>query len=152
MRDWDSYPTFDSLFELIMAAPAIRFSTTSKGKRLLVFDGFMYTLNKDRGYIKYWRCEERTCAATVHTDAYDHLQTHNSNHNHLATPERIELVNLRSQVKQRVLQESTPVARIYDQELALANLSLPALSIAPSSKEAREYLFNLNMLIKTFSA
>ncbi|CAF1494087.1 unnamed protein product [Rotaria sordida] len=44
---------------------------------------------------------------------------------------------IRHSIKRRVLEESTPIARIYDQELAAAQLTLPALSIAPTSREAQ---------------
>ena len=44
-------------------------------------------------------------------------------------------------MKRRVLEESTPVAMIYDQEMVVAQLTLPALSIAPNSDEARTYIF-----------
>lgn len=123
-----------------MNTSTVEFSTTSKGKRLLIIDGNAYTLNKDRGGMKYWRCKERTCPATVHTDGNDHIVSHSSDHNHFATPEHIELLQFRHEVKRRVLAESIPIGRIYDEELANASLSLPALSMALTSKEAREYL------------
>ena len=124
-----------------MTTPVLKFSTTSKGKRLLIYDGHSYTLNQDRPNTKYWRCQERTCSACVHTDKNDNFKIRTGNHNHLATPERIELVELRHNVKRRVIEESTPVAMIYDQEMAAAQLTLPALSIAPNSNEARTYIF-----------
>ncbi|CAF3867561.1 unnamed protein product [Rotaria sordida] len=116
---------------------ALKFSTTSKGKQLLIYDGYMYNLIKDRGCVKYWRCQERSCSAIIHTNKNDHLKTRSGNHNHVPTPERIELIQFKYEVKRRVLEESTPIARIYDQQLAAAQLTLPALSIAPTSREAQ---------------
>jgi hypothetical protein len=123
-----------------MNTSTVEFSTTSKGKRLLIINGNAYTLNKDRGSVKYWRCKERTCSATVNTDANDQIVSHSSDHNHFSTPEHIELLPFRHEVNRRVLAESIPIGRIYDEELANASLSFPALSIALTSKEAREYL------------
>jgi hypothetical protein len=123
-----------------MTTSGLQYSTTTKGKRLLIYDGYMYTLNKDRIHVKYWRCQERTCSANIQTDNKDNIKAHNSNHNHLSSPKSIELVEFKHNVKRRVVKESTAIAHIYDQELAAAQLSLPALSIALSSNEARTYL------------
>ena len=54
----------------------LEFGTTAKGKRLLVFNGHIYTLNKDRGKVKYWRCQECSCSAFVHTDGKDNYRAH----------------------------------------------------------------------------
>jgi hypothetical protein len=97
-----------------MNTSTVEFSTTSKGKRLLIIEGNAYTLNKDRGGVKYWRCKERTCPATVHTDGNDHLVSHGSDHNHFATPEHIELLQFRHGVKRRVLAESIPMSHIHN--------------------------------------
>ena len=123
-----------------MTTPVLKFSTTSKGKPLLIYDGQSYTLNQDRPNIKYWWCQERTCSACVHTDKNGNFKARTGDHNHLATPEHIELVELRHNVKRRVLEEFTPIAMIYEQEMAAARLTLPALSIAPNSKEARMFI------------
>ncbi|CAF1405547.1 unnamed protein product, partial [Rotaria sordida] len=93
--------------------------------------------HSNRGCVKYWRCQERSCSAIIHTNKNDHLKTRSGNHNHVPTPERIELIQFKYEVKRRVLEESTPIARIYDQQLAAAQLTLPALSIAPTSREAQ---------------
>ena len=90
--------------------------------------------------MKSWRFKVRTCPATVHTRESDQIVSHSSNHNHFATPEHIELLQFRNQLKRRVLAESIPIGRVYEEELASANLSLPVLSIALTSKEAREYV------------
>jgi hypothetical protein len=123
-----------------MTTSGLKFSTTTKGKPLLIYDGYMYTLNRERTNVKYWRCQERTCSATIHTDKNDNIKSCNDNHNHLPIPESIELVELKHNIKCRVLKESTAIANIYDQKLAAANLTVTALSIAPTSTEVRMYL------------
>lgn len=109
-----------------MTTSGLKFSTTTKGKRLLIYDGYMYTLNKSRNNDNYWRCQERTCPANIHTDKSDNLKACNSNHNHLSRPESIELVELKHNIRCRVLKESTAIANIYDQELAAAKLTRTA--------------------------
>jgi hypothetical protein len=134
-----------------MATPALKFTTTSKGKHLLICDGYAYTLNKDRINVKYWRCQERTCSATIHTDKNDNFRTRSGTHNHLPSPEYVELIELRHNIKRRVLQENTPIGLIYDQELAAAQLTLPTLSIAPSANEARTYLLFYPLILSTYN-
>ena len=71
----------------------LEFSTTTKGKRLLLFGGYIYTLNKDRGKVKYWRCHDRSCTAFVHIDGNDNYKSHSGSHdNHLPSPEQIERI------------------------------------------------------------
>ena len=62
-------------------------STTTKGKRLLLFGGYIYTLNKDRGKVKYWR----SCTVFVHTDSKDNYKAHYGSHDgYLPSPEQIQ--------------------------------------------------------------
>ena len=121
----------------------LSFSVTTKGKRVLLYEGYIYTLNRDRGKVKYWRCEDRTCSAFVHTDENDCYKTHSGSHDrHLPSPERVELLEFKRKVKDRVIKETTAIARIYDQELAAANLSQIALALAPAAKDSRKCLLS----------
>ena len=66
-------------------------STTTKGKRLLLFGGYTYTLNKNRGKVKYWRCHNWSCTAFVHTDGKDNYKAHyESRDGCLPSPEQIQ--------------------------------------------------------------
>lgn len=130
-------------FFCIMATSTIilKFSQTTKGRRVVLYDGYIYTLNQNRGKVKYWRCEDRTCSAFLHTDGNDNFKAHSGTHDgHLPSPERIELLELKRKVKERVIKETTAITRIYDQELAAARLSSTALALAPSARYVREYL------------
>ncbi|CAF1295134.1 unnamed protein product [Rotaria sordida] len=55
---------------------------------------------------------------------------------HLSSPEHIEILNFKANVKGRVTTEATPIARIFDEELAKAQLSQTALCIVPSAQDA----------------
>ena len=125
----------------------LEYSVTTKGKRVVLFNGCIYTLNQDRGNVKYWRCEDRTCAASVRTDEKDSYKAHTGTHNgHLPSPERIEILEFKRKVKERVITETTTIAHIYDQEPAAANLSQTALVLAPAAKDSRACLFVLRLV------
>ena len=65
-------------------------SSTTKGKRLLLFGGYTYTLNKDHGKVKYWR----SCTAFVHTDGKDNYKAHYGSHD--GSPEQIQQTRQRT--------------------------------------------------------
>ncbi|CAF3061558.1 unnamed protein product [Rotaria sp. Silwood2] len=126
-----------------MTTSRLKFLTTSKGKPLPVCDGYMYTLNNDQRHMKYWRCKDRSCSANIYTDKNDKFKARKGKHDHLPSPEHVELLELNHKVKSRITKESAPIALIYDQELAAAQFSLPALALAPSAKEAQSSLQRL---------
>ena len=66
-------------------------STTTNGKRLLLFGGYTYMLNKNRDKVKYWRCRDWSCTAFVHTDGKDNYKAHYESHDgYLPSPEQIQ--------------------------------------------------------------
>ncbi len=128
---------------------SISFITSNKGKSLLVYDGYLYKMNKSTVKVKYWTCQERTCSASVHIDSNDQFIKSQGNHDsHLPSPEEIEWRVFKNRVKKRVLQESNPIDLIYDQELAHANFSQSGLAFSLSSQEASMlHLFMLQTVI-----
>ena len=123
------------------ASPLLEFSVSSRGKPVLLCNGYIFNLNKKYKDMKYWRCEDRSCAVSIQTDKNDVYKAMKGKHEmHLPDSERIELLGFKQKVKYRVMNESTPIARIYDQELAAGNLSSVALALAPLAREARTYL------------
>ena len=66
-------------------------STTTKGKRLLLFGGYTYMLNKNRDKVKYWRYRDWSYTAFVHTDGKDNYKAHYESHDgYLPSPEQIQ--------------------------------------------------------------
>ncbi|CAF3223149.1 unnamed protein product [Rotaria socialis] len=127
--------------------PTITFSQSNKGQRALVCDGNVYHLNKSFSKVKYWRCENRLCAAVIHTDINDQFKVLKSDHsNRLSSPKHIEIIDFKSNIKQRVVTEATPIGRIYDEELAKAQLSQTALSIVASTQDAKSSLNRIRRL------
>ena len=69
----------------------LEYSTTTKGKRLLLFGGYTYALNKNRDKVKYWRGRDWSCTAFVHTDGKDNYKAHYESHyGYLPSPEQIQ--------------------------------------------------------------
>ncbi|CAF1484895.1 unnamed protein product [Adineta ricciae] len=115
-----------SNYPIIMNTDSVvlTFVYSTKSKRTVCFDGYIYTLNKDRGAVKYWRCEDRSCSAFLHTDGNNKYKAHTGTHvGHLPSPEEVELMALSRTVKERVVKQTMPIARIYEQELDAAQLS-----------------------------
>ncbi|CAF1474881.1 unnamed protein product [Rotaria sordida] len=118
----------------------ISFTSSNRGKRLLVYYGYIYRLKKSTTKIKYWSCNSNGCTANVHTNPNDHFIKASGDHHHLPSPEQIELRNLMKKVKDRVQVETTSVPKIYEEELARSNLSSVALTLASIPAEAKSGL------------
>ena len=134
---------------LIMATSPIvlECSVTTKGKCVILLNGYIDILNQDRGKVKYWHCKDRTHVASVRTDGHNHYKVHTGTHNgHPPSPERIEIRKFKTKVKELVIMETTSIARIYEQELATANLSQTALELAPAAKDSRECLSTICLI------
>ncbi|CAM4827788.1 unnamed protein product [Rotaria magnacalcarata] len=121
--------------EIQAKSPAISFMNSNKGKPLLVADEYTFKLNKATTTTKYWICTINGCAAKVHTDLTNLLMKTAGNHSHLPEKEKIEVREVREKIKQRAINETTPIPRIYDEERAKAMLSTTAIAILPSERE-----------------
>ncbi|CAM4887935.1 unnamed protein product [Rotaria socialis] len=137
--------------EIQAKSPSISFINSNKGKPLLVADDYTFKLNKTTTSTKYWICTINGCAAKVHTDLNNGLMKTVGNHSHLPEKEKLEVREVREKIKQRAINETTPIPRIYDEECAKAMLSNTAIAILPSEREMRkpllvadDYTFKLN--------
>src|SRR5579862_1002578 len=107
---------------------SIEFIMSNKGKPLLVLNSFVYQLNKSTQKVKYWKCEIKTCSAGVHTDSNNQFLKKCGEHDgHMPSPEIIAVRKMKKLVKDRVIQETTPIGQIFDDELARSQLSQTAL-------------------------
>ena len=76
---------------------------------------------------------------SVHTDIHNALMKSNGEHDHLPQPEGIQIKLFREKVKNRVVSETTAIARIYEEEVIKADLSTNALASLPLAREIREF-------------
>ncbi|CAF2101064.1 unnamed protein product, partial [Rotaria magnacalcarata] len=116
-------------------SPTISFINSQKGKQLLVANEYIFKLNKTTTTTKYWKCVVNSCSAKIHTDVHGHLVKINDEHSHPSEKETIEVREFREKFKQRAVNETTPIPRIYDEECAKAKLSDATTAILPSERE-----------------
>ncbi|CAF4423484.1 unnamed protein product [Rotaria socialis] len=98
------------------SSSTMSFVLSQKGKPLLVMDDYVFRLNKITNTTKYYRCENRDCTATAHTDLNNVLLKVNANHSHVIEPEKKEIRIFKQIVKERATKESTPIPKIYEEE------------------------------------
>ncbi len=69
--------------------PKIEFTLSTKGKNVLIYDGYRYILNQTANNKKYWRCEDGdSCGAYVHTTPANIFIKHNNvQHAHFPDPD-----------------------------------------------------------------
>ncbi|CAF3192503.1 unnamed protein product [Rotaria socialis] len=135
--------------EIQAKSPSISFINSNKGKPLLIADDYTFKLNKTTTSTKYWICTINGCAAKVHTDLNNGLMKTVGNHSHLPEKEKLEVREVREKIKQRAINETTPIPRIYDEECAKAMLSNTAIAILPSEREmSKKILFYIFLTVK----
>ncbi|CAF3522798.1 unnamed protein product [Rotaria socialis] len=82
-------------------------------------------------------CTEKGCSVSVHTTLNKELICLNGVHNHLSSPEQLEAKLVRNKMKKRILTETIPITKIYDEEIVKAKLSKSAAAILPTVIEYR---------------
>lgn len=109
----------------------ISFLTSNKGCDLLVKDDFIFKISKRMPSKIYWICKTKDCNAYVHTDADKTFLKSSGEHNHLLEPEDLQVHKFREVLKERVVNETTPIPKIFDEELAKAQFSPEVLANVP---------------------
>ncbi|CAF1323957.1 unnamed protein product [Rotaria sp. Silwood1] len=127
--------SFSSLDDNISQSPTVSYIQSQKGKLLLVLDKCIFKLNKTTTTTKYWICTCIECSMKVHTNMNDQLVKVIGEHCHPTEQELIHVRELRAKVKQRAIDETTPIPRIYDEECARAMLSDTVIALLPSERE-----------------
>ncbi|CAF2855277.1 unnamed protein product [Rotaria sp. Silwood2] len=102
---------------------------------MLVIDDYVFKLNKTTTTTKYYRCEHRECDVTVHTDINDVPLKTKGDHCHVIEPEKNIIRIFKQVVKERVINESTPIPKIYEEESAKMILTPATIAILPSQRE-----------------
>lgn len=104
-----------------------------------VADEYIFKLNKTTTITKYWKCTLDQCLVKVHTNLNDQVIKMIDDHSHLPETEKLEV---REKVKQRAINETTPISRIYYEECAKVMLSIAAIVALPSEhKMSKQILF-----------
>lgn len=114
---------------------------SNKGHSLLVKDGFVYKINKQTSAKIYWICKTKNCRAHVHTDRNNDFLVASGEHNHLLEPEDNQVHHFRGILKERVINETAPISKIYDEEIVKAQFSPEVLAKVPLIREIRMTIF-----------
>ena len=117
------------------------FITSNKGQQLLVLNDYLYKCNKKTTYKKYWICINSSCKNYVHTDLSNvYISGGKIEHDHEPNPDAIRARQVRQNIKERALKEITPIAVIYEEELAKASTNPTTVAILPTSQEICKFL------------
>ncbi|CAF1506917.1 unnamed protein product [Adineta ricciae] len=133
--------------------PSISFVTSNKGKRLLSFGEYLFKCNKTTLSKQYWVCIEHGCGVFIHTNLNNEFLLITGDHNHVARPDILEMKVLREKMKNRILNESTSITKIYDEEVTKAALAESIAAQFPTVVEYQSYqktLSNKQFLLMDF--
>ncbi|CAF1222016.1 unnamed protein product [Rotaria sp. Silwood1] len=115
------------------------FLISNKGKLLLVLNNIFYKKKtKKRKQRKYWVCQTKGCSVYVHTSLKDVVLKVTRDHNHLPHSENIQLKQFRTKVKERAMKETTPIIKIYEEEVISSQMPPETLAIMPLARELRK--------------
>lgn len=95
----------------------------NRGGKILIYEGYRYNKNKQKGGKIYWRCCRKTCKAYLQTASFD-IDEDNPDirvlsaqqHNHADDTRVITSSSLTQRMIDEVLADPTrPIKRIYDE-------------------------------------
>ncbi|CAF4646427.1 unnamed protein product [Rotaria socialis] len=84
---------------------------------------------------RYWICQESVRTAYVHTNIDNIFKKSSGDHNHLCEPEVVKVKQFRSKLKNRDVQETTAIGKIYEEEIIKSRLSTRTLATLPLVQE-----------------
>jgi len=114
---------------------------SNKGAPQLVLDYFVFKLNKRTETKIYWKCTGTHCPAHIHTDPNNNFLNTNGEHNHLPESEDFKVKKFRAALKERVVNETIPIQKNYDEEIVKGNFSLDTLASVPLIHRMRMITF-----------
>ena len=87
--------------------------TSEKGKPMLGYEGFIYTLERQTEAKMIFRCQNRDCKGRCHTNPImDAILSGPTEHCHAPNPDRIPVVELRNLIKSRAGDSEEPSSAI----------------------------------------
>ena len=101
---------------------AARINSGSRGGKVLIYRGFKYQKNRERGEIKHWRCWNEECRAPLKTNTFD-LEDENARiivqnepqHTHAEEDTIIEKSEIKRKLVEIVKQDqSVPIKIVYN--------------------------------------
>lgn len=98
---------------------------TSKGKKCLLFEEYLYHRERIRNTTTYWRCAYGDGCRGRAVQRNEDLPVVTSSHNHDPDKHRNELEQFKTDLKKHIRDEQTPIKQIYRSELLKRYSSSP---------------------------
>ena len=92
------------------------FVETSKGRRSIVHEGYIYQKIRENGEWSWWRCKDRTCKGKLRLENGQVTAT-TGEHFHPPSQAQTSANIVISSMKRRAREESVPLPQIYRQEM-----------------------------------
>ena len=92
------------------------FVETSKGRRSIVHEGYIYQKIRENGERSWWRCKDHTCKGKLRLENGQVTAT-TGEHFHPPSQAQASANIIISSMKKRAQEESVPLPQIYSQEM-----------------------------------
>ena len=113
---------------------ALEFLESEKNKRMLVYKGYLYHMERKTEQKEIWRCCDRSCKGRCHTANGEMLKLP-SQHSHAASTGQLEKARVQSTIKRRANETEEP-ARVIVQS-AVENLSPAGQASVPKTETTK---------------
>ena len=119
-----------NIFLLPNTLNMLRFTCTERSGKMLHYEGFQYTMKRERKTVVEWRCRSHVCSSTLSLSRdntliarppSEHVPTCSSHESKLVLAEAVE------SMKKRAREETTSIPKIYAQEVVSARMANPDL-------------------------
>ncbi|CAF4145951.1 unnamed protein product, partial [Adineta steineri] len=118
-------------FEMSTNTSSLSTIYSNKGHLQLVLDNFVFKLNKRTETKNYWKCTVMNCPVHIHTNTNNDLINTKGEHNHFPESEDFLVKKFRAVLKERVVNETIAIEKIYDEEITKAKFSSDMLASIP---------------------
>ncbi|CAF3339785.1 unnamed protein product [Rotaria socialis] len=96
----------------------IEIFSTEKGKPLLVYDSYVYNLERKTKLKSIFRCQNRDCKGRIHTNlSMDSISSGPTAHSHSANLDKMSVIKLQKDIKSRAAISEEPTSNILHSAL-----------------------------------
>ena len=104
------------------------FNSTERTGKVFNYNGFQYTLKRERKTVVEWRCRLRNCKSTLSLSRDNTLIAREPNEHIpccLSDGSKLIMDQALGNMKKRAREETTTIPKIYAQEIVLARVANP---------------------------
>jgi hypothetical protein len=117
---------------------ALQFVETAKGKKKAILDGYMYTLEKVVADKSYWRCDNRSCNARLHSKNNVVVLQPTAHRLHAPSAASIASAVVTGEVRKKAGEGDTSTRNVVHQ--ALAGVPVDAAASMPSTSSLSQII------------